>query len=190
MGSHPRVHYQPIMRQFVLLRVFLAAFMLCAFGCSRSGLNPGDTAPDFTARSLSGEQVRLSDFRGKVVLLNFWATWCGPCIAELPSLEKLYAKLSDKGFVVVAVGVDDQLENLDNFRRTYGLSFPIVADSEGVTKGLYKTTGVPESFFIARDGSLLMTIDPADGSPAVRISGPREWDETSVVKQIEALLQK
>ncbi len=161
-------------------------------GCNsleRSGLNPGDPAPKFSLPLLNGETAKLEDYRGKVVLLNFWASWCQPCVAELQSLQQLYADLHDEGLVILGVGIDDAPADLDQARRTYGLSYPILVDSAGATKTLYKMSGVPESFVLDKEGRVVLIVDPAQNLPSVRMTGPREWHEPAFKNQITALLR-
>jgi thiol-disulfide isomerase/thioredoxin len=177
-----------------LVRLF--AFAICFFcilGCTRrseSGLNPGDFAPDFKLESLASGEQALSSFRGKLVLLNFWASWCGPCVSEMPALQRLHDRYKDRGFTVVAVSVDDDLDAVKEFRQKFGLGFPILVDNDGVTKSSYKSTGVPESFFVDASGKLILFSDPEDRAPSVRIVGPREWDSPNMVSRIEKLLAK
>ncbi len=176
-----------------VLRLVLLALLLPFASCTRdheTGINPGDIAPDFVAATLSGESKKFSEYRGKVLLLNFWASWCGPCVAEMPALQRLHDRLKDRGFSVVAVGVDDEVSALEEFRRKFGLSFPILVDNSGATKRLYKNTGVPESFIIGSDGKMVLFPDPEDGSPVVRISGPREWDAPNVISRLTNLLER
>ncbi len=178
--------------KFVLRSILLAAcLLLCA--CTRSGetgLNPGDLAPDLKLKALDSRQYSLSDFRGKVVLLNFWASWCGPCVSEMPALQRLHDQLKDQGFSVVAVGIDDEESALLEFQQKFGLSFPVLVDSDGTSKSSYKTSGVPESFIIDASGKLVLFPDPADKMPTVRITGPREWDAPNVISRMKALLDK
>ncbi|NDC39499.1 MAG: TlpA family protein disulfide reductase, partial [Proteobacteria bacterium] len=147
-------------------------------------------APDFTLRDTAGNVRSLSDFRGKVVLLNFWASWCGPCVSELPSLQRLAGRYAERGLVVLGVGVDDQSQSLEQFQKAYGLSYPTLVDPDGAVKRTYKLTGVPESFFIDRDGKFLLTIDPDTNDPTVRIVGPREWDTPRMLALTGATLQR
>lgn len=177
------------MRSLVRSLVLVSLLLLgsCVRG-GQSGLNPGDSAPDFTAHLLTGGEKKLSDYRGKFVLLNFWASWCGPCIAEMPALQRLHDRFKDQGFTVLAVGVDDEVSALDEFRRRYGLSFPVLSEKNGASRKLYKTTGVPESFFINPDGKLVIFQDPEDNHPVVRISGPREWDSPNVVNRVSKMI--
>lgn len=178
----------------VCIRLLCLIALACSVTrCTRSGetgVNPGDLAPDFSAKLLGGEEKKLSDYRGKLVLLNFWASWCGPCVSEMPALQRLHEQLKDRGFSVVAVGVDDEESTLDEFRRKFGLSFPVLAELGNASKRLYRTSGVPESFIIAPDGKLLIFQDPEGNSPVVRISGPRDWDAPNVVSRISSLLSK
>jgi len=111
-------------------------------------------ATDFQLADLSGHQVRLSDLRGKVVLLNFWATWCPPCKAEMPDLQALYAEYgSQHDFIVIAVNVEESRETAEAFARQYGLTFPILPDSDGrVSNQRYFIRSLPTSFIIDRTG--------------------------------------
>lgn len=176
---------------------FLAVLFFAAIvaGCSRraeTGLYPGDTPPDFALPTISGdgtETVKLSDLKGRVVLVNFWASWCGPCVSELPAMERLYTRLKDRGLVIIGVGVDDQPESLVEFQRKFGLTFPLLVDESGEVKTRYKLSGVPETFIVDREGKLALVPDPEDGIPTVRIVGPRVWDSPDAVTRIESLLQ-
>lgn len=177
----------------VFLNMLAAAVILicCLSSCSRgneTGLNPGDIPPQFQLESIDGPPQNLSDYNGKVVLLNFWASWCGPCVEELPALQALYDKIKDKGFVVIAVGVDDTKSSLMEFKQRYGLTFPLLIDSDGQVKSRYKVSGVPESFVIGSDGRLLMMSDPSGNMPVLRFIGPREWSSPNSLSRFEKLL--
>jgi len=116
----------------------------------------GAAAPDFSARTL-GDSARtktLADYRGDVVLLNVWATWCGPCRVEMPSMQRLHDEYGPKGLKIVAVSVDDAgaEDAIRDFARAYGLTFEILHDAPGAIQRRYQTTGVPETFVIGRDG--------------------------------------
>lgn len=119
----------------------------------------GSEAPDFRARELSldgrvGPERTLADYRGEVVLVNVWATWCGPCRVEMPSMELLHRALGPQGLKVVAVSVDDpgQERKITDFAKEYGLTFALLHDPAGAIQRTYQTTGVPETFVIGRDG--------------------------------------
>jgi thiol-disulfide isomerase/thioredoxin len=117
----------------------------------------GEQAPDFALRTLDGNVVRLSDLRGKVVLVNFWATWCGPCKAEMPDLQEVYEQHKDQ-LVVLAVNaesnsVEETRRLVTDFRDELNLTFPIVLDTpEGSVFNQYKLQGLPDSFFVDREG--------------------------------------
>ena len=119
----------------------------------------GQPAPDFALRSLDGQVIRLSELRGHTVLVNFWATWCGPCRAEMPDLQAVYEREKDD-LVVLSVNVEgislDEARDLArDFRDELGLTFPIVLDNpDGAVFHQYKLKGLPNSFFIDRDGIL------------------------------------
>lgn len=178
----PERHIFPI-----LLVLLLSIFSGCRRG-AEVGFAPGNRPPPLDLVTVDGRPLPLEDLKGQVVLLNFWATWCGPCLMELPALQRLYDKLRGKGFAIVAVGVDDEIENLRDFKERYGLTFPIVVDRGGDAKLRYRISGLPESFLLDRKGTLVMLPDPGDDQPVVRIIGPREWDEPNAISRIEAVL--
>ena len=114
----------------------------------------GHPAPDFTLETLEGETVSLSDFRGQPVIVNFWASWCGPCRLEMPHLQETYAT-GGEGVVVLGVNLtqrDPNLEAVAAFVDEFGLTFPVVLDKEGAVAELYEVRGQPASVFIAPDG--------------------------------------
>ena len=117
--------------------------------------NSGDLAPDFTLKTLDGEPVSLSDLRGQPVLINFWATWCGPCRIEMPLIEEMYQKYKDEGFVVLAVDIEESITVVQSFVNSMGLTFPILLDYKGeVSNGPYRIRALPTSYFVGRDGKI------------------------------------
>lgn len=130
-------------------------------------LGVGSTAPSFHATNLNtARPASLADYRGKVVLLNVWATWCLPCRVEMPSLERLYRRLGGADFKVVAVSIDEQGDSVvQAFARDLGLTFDILHDPTAAIKGDYQATGVPESWVINRDGVIVK-----------KVIGASEWD--------------
>ena len=119
----------------------------------------GAQAPDFRASTLAAgpaaaPEKTLADYRGQVVLLNIWATWCGPCRVEMPSMQALHKELGPRGLKVVAVSIDDAgtERKIQDFAREYGLTFEILHDPAGAIQKAYQTTGVPETFVIGKDG--------------------------------------
>lgn len=131
-------------------------------GDELTSLTIGSDAPGFTAATLpdasgrNGVTKSLSDYRGDVVLLNIWATWCEPCRVEMPSMEALHRELAPNGLKVVAVSIDQPgaEAKIKDFIREYGLTFEVLHDSTSAIKTIYRSTGVPESFVIARDGTI------------------------------------
>ena len=122
----------------------------------------GAVAPDFTAVTLEGEPVSLSDYKGRVVMVNIWATWCAPCREEMPSMQRLYEDFGDTDFEILAVSVDSRIGEINStgqaggdlgqFASDMGLTFPILHDAEALISRIYQTTGVPETFVVGRDG--------------------------------------
>ena len=140
----------------------------------------GLPAPDFTFPGLDGNKVSLSDYRGKVVFINIWATWCPPCVEEMPSMQKLYQKLKGENFEILAVSIDSKgAKVVAPFMKKYQLTFPALLDSMGTIKRIYKTTGVPESYIIAKDGIL-----------AKKVLGPLDWSQPDVLRLFRDLIQK
>lgn len=135
----------------------------------------GSRAPDFRARTIDGtNQVRsLADYRGKVIVLNVWATWCGPCIVEMPSFERLHRQVTDSALRVVAVSIDDVVgsDSVRSYAKNLGITFDVLLDSLHTIDRDYQVTGYPETFVIARDGTIRKKwIGPADWSSAANIA--------------------
>jgi len=142
-------------------------------------LEKGMLAPNFTFPGLDGKKASLTDYRGKVVLLNIWATWCAPCVAEMPSMEKLYQELKDEGFEILAVSVDESgAEAVSPFMEKHKLGFPVLLDTKGDIKSLYQTTGIPESFIVDKDGMILE-----------KIIGQRDWAASGAIRFFRNLIQ-
>jgi peroxiredoxin len=112
----------------------------------------GGPAPEVALTDLQGREVHLSDFRGKVVLLNFWATWCKPCKEEMPAMQASYDKLRDKGFVVLAVNELEDTERVAEHIRTHHHTFPVVMDHNNKVANRYGVVGLPASFLIDPQG--------------------------------------
>lgn len=111
----------------------------------------GDTAPDFTAEMVSGNSFTLSEQNGKVVLLNFWATWCGPCVEEMPAFEKLYGEYGEEVAILAVNCMEDKI-SVDQFLGDKGYTFPIAYDTEGAISMKYPTDGIPYTLVIGKDG--------------------------------------
>jgi len=138
----------------------------------------GSDAPDFRLpRVPGGEPLALEDLRGRAVLLNFWATWCAPCEAEMPAMQRLNRRLEPEGLTLVAVSVDESEEAVERFRQRLGLEFPIVWDPEREVSERYQTYKYPETLLIDREGRVVE-----------RYVGPREWDAPDYEARIRRLL--
>ena len=152
-----------------------------------SAFSAGAEAPDFALVDLQGQKKTLKDFRGKWVLLNFWATWCVPCIAKMAALERLSKVLGPKGFTVLGVNMDEDSQEsaIQQFLQERGLSFPVLRDPENKTKDLYQITGFPETFLIAPDGKFVSVYDESGGKrEVVRVLGDRPWDSPVYTKAV------
>jgi len=114
----------------------------------------GGSAPDFTLKSKSGKNIKLSEHRGDVVMINFWASWCGPCRQEMPALEQLYRKYKDLGFVILGVNIDDDSNNAISMLNKSPVSFPILFDKNKKTSELYDVKAMPTTYLIDRNGNL------------------------------------
>ena len=144
-----------------------------------SDLKVGEVAPDFRLRSLAGGTGDLASLRGRVVLVNFWATWCPPCVEEMPSLERLHRTLGPEGLAVVTISVDEDDSAVREFVARHGLSLPILRDPGAHTAASYRAAGYPETFLIGREGTLMRTF-----------AGPAEWDTPESLLYFRSLLPR
>ena len=115
---------------------------------------PTTLAPDFTLRTLDGQKLRLGEQRGQVVLVNFWATWCGPCRQEMPHLNKLYEKYKSSGFVLLGVNVDDDTRQAAGVADKLGVKFPVLPDADKRVSRQYDLSAMPSTVLIDRDGKV------------------------------------
>jgi cytochrome c biogenesis protein CcmG/thiol:disulfide interchange protein DsbE len=113
------------------------------------------TAPDFVLTLSDGSEVRLSDLRGKAVVINFWASWCAPCRAEAPTLEETYKRYADRDVVILGITLWDTEEAAAEFRKVYGQTYPSGIDPNGKIAIEYGVSGIPETYFIAPDGKII-----------------------------------
>jgi peroxiredoxin len=111
-------------------------------------------APDFTLRTMNGPNVRLAEQRGRVVMVNFWATWCGPCRQEMPQLDRLYQKYRASGFVLLGVNVDDDARKAGEVAAKLGVTFPVLLDTDKAVSKLYDLSTMPSTVLIDRDGKV------------------------------------
>jgi len=125
--------------------------VVAATSLASSGLT-GQPAPDFALKSSTGENVRLSEFRGDVVMINFWATWCGPCRQEMPLLQELYRRYERVGFSLLGVNIDDDWRKAMTMVTDLGVSFPVLFDSSKEVSKLYQVDAMPVTVIVDRDG--------------------------------------
>jgi len=131
----------------------LALSVVAASSLASSGLT-GRPAPDFALKSSTGENLRLSEYRGDVVLINFWATWCGPCRQEMPLLDQLYTRYHRVGFNLLGVNIDDDSARAMSMIRELGVSFPVLFDSRKEVSKLYDVNAMPVTILVDRDGNV------------------------------------
>lgn len=163
------------------LAIFLAVFGVVWLQSAKyEPLTVGKAAPNFSLPDLSDKSVQLTDYLGKVVFLNFWATWCKPCQEEMPSMEQLYRAYGKDGLVILAVSIDrvTTKKDIPPFVKSMDLTFPVLVDSWGQTDKRYKLMGVPETYIIGRDGVL-----------REKVIGPRDWTRKENLTVIDELLK-
>lgn len=150
-----------VRRILMLIMVGAVAFAIykTTGGGEKPAVEEGKVAPDFQLQTLDGETLKLSDLRGKAVLLNFWATWCGPCRDEMPAIQSVYEKHKDKGFVVVGVNIAESQLAVKGFARQLDLSFPIVLDKERQVVDQYQIGPIPSTVFIDQNGEVVRKMD-------------------------------
>jgi peroxiredoxin len=145
----------------------------------RSAVKLGEPAPNFQLRDLDGHLVALSDMRGKVVLLNFWATWCGPCRVEMPAMEKLYRTFLRKDFEILAVSTDAQGELVTRpFQQENRLTFPILHDADYIVGLTYGARTLPMTFMVDREGVIRH-----------QIFGARDWGAPEARQLVQMLMK-
>lgn len=160
------------------LIVILVLFLSLTFW-DKAFAKTGSLAPDFTLNDLCGKKVTLSQFRGKVVILNFWSIWCGPCLAEMPSLNKLYLEFKGKGLVVLAIAEDPAEKPVVSHIKEKGLALTVLMDKERKVYFKYSLFGIPVSFLIDKKGFIVE-----------KFIGERDWVSPQMKEKISKLLKK
>lgn len=147
----------------------LATLLLFSSSFAAEQANP--KAPDFTLEDMQGNKVSLSDFKGKIVMVNFWATWCPPCIEEMPSMEKLSQKFKGDDFVLLAVNVEEDARSIvEKFLKKTPYSFPVLLDGDAKVQQLYGAYRFPETVIINRQGEIV-----------TKVIGGRDWMDEGLV---------
>jgi thiol-disulfide isomerase/thioredoxin len=181
-----------VMRICPAVIIFMAIFLSCtakAQSAATSGtakafdeaglrlLSTKVSPRDFSLSLLEGETKSLSSYKGKVIFLNFWATWCGPCRVEMPSMAALYNKFSDKGLEILAVNSGEDQATVRSFLNNEGFSFPALLDLDGKVSANYGIQAIPTTFLIDRDGMIIL-----------RLVGSIDWDTPKIHAALESLL--
>lgn len=166
------------MRHILSLIIFFFIFSARQAVCLDTATEIGKSAPAFALADVNGKKVSLADYKGMVVLVNFWATYCGPCKAEMPSLHNLFLALKNDGLIVLAVSRDESTIDVQSFIKKQKITFPVLMDkNQEVSFDQYVVHTLPTSFLIDRDGIIKETI-----------IGEREWDAPDMKKKIGLLL--
>ena len=140
----------------------------------------GYMAPRFSLRNLKGNMEGLDDYLGKVIVVNFWATWCVPCVKEMPSFESLYRRYRSQGLTLLAVSLDKgDSTKVQEFADKYKLSFPILLDTEGVAEKLYPSFSIPFTYVVDKQGRVV-----------ARVDGAKNWESSETFEAVEHLLKQ
>jgi peroxiredoxin len=176
------------LRSLSLVFILLVSLVFTAEGreddlFSRIRINPikGDKrVPDFFLKDLTGKKVEIKQYKGKIIFLNFWATWCGPCKEEMPSLEVLHRQFKGDNFVLLTISVDyEGLKPVQEFLSKQHYTFPVLLDPNGETLDLFEVKGIPTTFIIDKRGRVIG-----------RAIGPRDWKSPEVFSLINFLIEK
>ena len=170
------------MKRFMYALLLLA--LMAGVGCTKKQAElpalEGNPAPDFTLKDLSGNPVQLSTLKGKVVLVNFWATWCPPCREEIPSMVQLNRAMQGKNFQMLAISIDEGGKGaVEGFFKQNGLTLPALLDTDGRVARLYGTTGVPETFVVDTKGVIWK-----------KVVGGMDWSNPEVISTLQQLSAK
>lgn len=161
--------------RYMVIVILLAG--LCSTAWSESTvLHPvkdQPQAPSFELKDIDGNVHRLSDYRGKVVIVNFWATWCPPCRFELPSMEKLWQATQNDGVILLAINLGEDEDTIFTFTSDYAVSFPLLMDRDSSVTKKYSVLGIPTSFVIGPRGRIIY-----------RAVGTREWDDKQIIDKL------
>jgi peroxiredoxin len=165
--------------QKIYLTVVVVLILAMCCSCKGGGAKVGLPAPPLILKRVGGGEVDLVQLKGKVVLVNFWATWCEPCRAEMPDFEKLYRKMEGKPFELLAVSVDMKDEKVKEMARGMNLSFPILHDPSEKSARTWGTIMFPETYLIGPDGVI-----------ADKFIGAKDWASEEIVNKLEKLMPR
>jgi thiol-disulfide isomerase/thioredoxin len=168
-----------MVRILQVARLLAVAALAVAAAGANAAVTPSASAPDFTLPSLGGPNLRLQEQRGRVVMINFWASWCGPCRVEMPHLARLYEKYRGSGFTVLAVNIDESPQKAASLATQLGMRFPVLLDTDKKVSRLYDLSTMPSTVLVDRDGRVRYVH-----------RGYRDGYEETYDKQIRELLRE
>ncbi len=175
-GSKKQIVFLTIL--VVVVLVFGASFFIKGKPSAKKIITTGDRGPEFTLPDPNGRSVSLSDFRGKVVMVHFWATWCPPCVEELPTLAKLNESLAGKDFELLAVSVDEGgADTVTSFLHRNNLNVPVLLDTSHAISSQYGTYKFPETYILDREGIV-----------RYKVIGPRDWRDPAALQLLQNMI--
>jgi peroxiredoxin len=166
-----------VLLQCAIALLLLALVAVFAYATRDTVIGAGDEAPEFSIKTDAGPTISRTDFGGRLLVLNFWATWCPPCIEEMPSLEAFHRQLKDSGVVVLGVSVDEDEAAYRRFLQRANVSFQMARDPESALSSKFGSYRYPETYVINRDGKVLQ-----------KLVGPADWTDQRLVGYIKSLL--
>jgi peroxiredoxin len=170
------VIFNRVVRQLAIGVLFLAVAIPGHAEQALTAMPPGVVAPDFELLDTDGNIHRLSDYRGRPVIINFWATWCPPCREEIPSMNRAWQRLVEEDIAMLAINMGEDEDTIFIFTADYPADFPILLDRSGEVIAEWPVKGLPTTFVVAPDGTL-----------AFRAIGSREWDDEGVLERVREL---
>ncbi len=167
--------YKSVLR----LTIFIGILFFASSGFAEQSLTKltdPQMAPDFSLMDMDGEKHQLSDYKGKTLIVNFWATWCPPCREEMPSMERAWNKIKNENIVMLAINVGEDEDTIFTFLGDYPATFSILLDESGTLIEQWPVKGLPTTFIVSPEGKLVY-----------RAIGGREWDDDTLLDQVRQL---
>jgi peroxiredoxin len=165
-----------ILLMFLILVISFNARATDHFGLQ--SITPAIQAPNFTLKDIDGKTIQLSDFRGKIVIVNFWATWCPPCREEIPSMNEAMKKLNNKKFVMLGINMAEEADTVLEFSNNTAIDFTVLLDTTGEASAKWPMKGLPTTFIVNPQGKIIY-----------RAIGSRDWSSDSLLKELQKLLK-